>query len=122
MKKRIEFTVEADKYLLSQTEPAADIKFQINKGTLAFDTKSFYEAFFSGLAEKPDVEIYCFDESALDKNATFIYRELADLSTKICERIKPEWFVTNRKDGADGMNSEQPEKASQLEPPTSSLA
>jgi hypothetical protein len=104
MKKRIEFTVEADKYLLSQTEPAADIKFQINKGTLAFDTKSFYEAFFLGLAEKPEVEVYCSDESALDKTAAFIYKELADLATNICKGIKPKWFVKNKKDDADGIN------------------
>lgn len=121
MKKRIEFTVEADKYLLSQTEPAADIKFQINKGTLAFDTKSFYEAFFSGLAEKPDVEIYCLDESALDKNATFIFGELANLATKICEGIKPEWFAKNKKDDVDDINNEQLEESVQPELQTSSF-
>jgi hypothetical protein len=98
MKKRIEFAVTPDKYTMRQTDPENAALFVIDKSSLSFSTKEFYETFFKGLPEKPAVEVYCDDEENLDEGAKVIFNELKELVNSICEGIQEEWFAKKQSD------------------------
>lgn len=91
MKKQIRFEDARDAYRFMLVGDD-DTVFEINKGTLAFNSNEFYKTFFKGLDEKPEYE---FSQTAEDLKgqAKHVFDTVAAIFKKTCDSIEASWFT-----------------------------
>jgi|GEM_PF-1852820 hypothetical protein len=102
MNAEVYFEESEDSYQFSKTKDG-DEAFVIKKDDLIFETKTFYEYFFKGLAERPQYTVVDLHENEPDHKlagqAKHVFTTVAQVLNKTCDGIADDWF--NEEDGQD---------------------
>lgn len=102
MNAEVYFEEAEDSYQFSKTKDS-DEAFVIKKDDLIFETKTFYEYFFKGLAEKPQYTVVDLHEKEsnhkLTGQAKHVFTTVAQVLNKTCDGIDDDWF--NEEEGQD---------------------
>lgn len=99
MKREYSFNYKDNKYVIldSSTEPKEVFSIDVNK--LQFDTLKYYEAIFSDVNEKIEIEIkYRINHNGSEideqicKTAKYIFETIKSLTCEICDKLNAECF------------------------------
>lgn len=93
MKRHIRFSDEASAYRFVLVGEESTV-FEIDKGTLTFNEKAFYELFFRGLTEKPSYELV-LPADDLKEQAKHVFDTVQAIFQKTCRSIDEAWFTPN---------------------------
>lgn len=101
MKKEYSFNYNDNKYVLLDNNAQLKEVFSIGVNKLQFDTLKYYEALFSDVNEKIEIEIkYGIDHQGSDidekigKSAKYIFETIKSLTSEICDKLNSECFST----------------------------
>lgn len=106
MKKEYSFNYNDNKYVILDNNAELKEVFSININKLQFDTLKYYEALFSDVNEKIEIEIkFKIDhqdsgvDKKISKSAKYIFETIESLTKEICDKLNAECFsVSNNKD------------------------
>lgn len=88
MKKTYEFKVEAEKFILVNTNPNDKGEpFTIDKKEIQFDTNKFYQYVFSDVTTEMEIEIVDKSDSD-DKLAKRLYETISEISSGVMKKIE----------------------------------
>lgn len=92
MKKTYEFKVEAEKFILVNTNPNDKWEpFTIDKKEIQFDTNKFYQYVFSDVTTEMEIEIVDKSDSD-DKLAKRLYETISEISSGVMKKIEWKMF------------------------------
>lgn len=88
MKKTYEFKVEAEKFILVNTNPNDKGEpFTIDKKEIQFDTNKFYQYVLSDVTTEMEIEIVDKSDSD-DKLAKRLYETISEISSGVMKKIE----------------------------------
>lgn len=89
MKKRFEFYIEDNNYILKNTNPnEKKSPFVIEKETLEFNSEKFYNYVFQDISEQMDIEVVnLLDENSLPKTEYKDAKRIYDSIEQICREV-----------------------------------
>ena len=93
MKKQINVSEDSQSYIFSLNDESV---FSINRESLLFDSKKFYEAFFRGLDSKPEYEISVPDK--VSKRCAHVAGEFQKIVEQTVASIEDGWFSESSKE------------------------
>ena len=99
MKKEYSFNYNNNKYVIFENNTELKEVFSIDVNKLQFDTLKYYEALFSDVNEKIEIEIeYAIEPRVFDNNeksektAKYIFDTIKSLTSEICDELNSECF------------------------------
>lgn len=93
MKKTYEFKVEAEKFILVNTNPNDKGEpFTIDKKEIQFDTNKFYKYVFSDVTTEMEIEIVDKSDSD-DKLAKRLYETISEISSGVMKKLNEKYFM-----------------------------
>jgi len=105
MKKEYSFNYCDNKYVILDNMPEPKEVFFVDANKLQFDTLKYYEALFSDVNERIEIEIKNGIEnqgSGIDdkteKSAKYIFETIKALTCEICDKLNSECFSTPEKE------------------------
>ena len=101
MKKEYNFNYKDNKYVILDNTAELKEVFSIDINNLQFDTLKYYEALFSDVNEKIEIDIkYEIDHQSSNvddktgKSAKYIFETINSLTCEICDKLNSECFLT----------------------------
>lgn len=93
MKKTYEFKVEAEEFILVNTNPNDKGEpFTIDKKEIQFDTNKFYQYVFSDVTTEMEIEIVDKSDSD-DKLAKRLYETISEISSGVMKKLNEKRFM-----------------------------